>query len=177
MNALDRGVYEYFSHLAYFPAIESSMLALSWLGSYRGYLLLVPIALCLLLLCGLRARVPHFLGALLGAELLELGIKEIVGRQRPPGPYADLGPSFPSGHALVSLVFFGMIAFLLTRKTSRGRLRTATWILAGLGIASISLSRLYLSAHWATDVIGGLVIGGIWLGVCVRVIETCGRNA
>lgn len=176
MMSVDWAVYEYFRERTGHPVVEWVMAQASWIGSYKGYALLVPLAVCLLWWFGLKRRVPYFLGLLLGAELLEVGLKSAFGRVRPPGPYEVVGPGFPSGHALVSTVFFGAMALLLVQGMARRGWRVLVWSVALLCVTLISLSRVYLLAHWASDVIGGLIIGVFWLFLCTMTVEGRARH-
>jgi undecaprenyl-diphosphatase len=76
--------------------------------------------------------------------------------------------SYPSGHAMGSTITYGALAyvgFVLFRK------RAAKWTLAivmALLVLTICWSRVYLRAHWCSDVIGGMAIGMAWLTFCIK---------
>jgi undecaprenyl-diphosphatase len=76
-------------------------------------------------------------------------------------------PSFPSGHAMGSLVVFASLALVITRLTRTKGLRAFTWALAALLVAAVGASRLYLGVHYPSDVIAGYLAGTGWLGVVV----------
>jgi undecaprenyl-diphosphatase len=97
-------------------------------------------------------------------------LKVLVARPRPPdfslNP-VDMFPmvnqySFPSGHVLFFVVFFGFIAYLAWIFHD-GRVRIPVIAGCGLLILLIGLSRVYLGAHWASDVLGSYIIGALWL--------------
>lgn len=100
--------------------------------------------------------------SLLGATVLYGVTKAAVERPRPPvadavGTYTNW--SFPSGHATQSMAFYGMLAFLI----AGGRVRPAwPWATAGVLVLIVGASRIYLGAHWLTDVLGGWALGGSW---------------
>ena len=97
-------------------------------------------------------------------------LKVLIARPRPPvfslNP-ADLFPmvdqySFPSGHVLFFVSFFGFIAYLAWLHQG-GRVRILIMGSCGLLILLIGPSRVFLGAHWASDVLGSYVIGALWL--------------
>jgi undecaprenyl-diphosphatase len=101
-------------------------------------------------------------------------LKVLVARPRPPdfslNP-ADMFPlvnqySFPSGHVLFFVVFFGFIAYLAWLFDDR-RVRTPIIAACGVLILLIGPSRVYLGAHWASDVLGSYIIGALWLFVLI----------
>ena len=90
-----------------------------------------------------------------GVEIL----KALVHSPRPGGLIqSPKGFSFPSGHATLSTAFFGMLAVLISREL-RSNLRWIPYTFAFLICLSIGFSRVYLGAHWLTDVIGGYLLG------------------
>ncbi len=96
---------------------------------------------------------------------LALIIKAIVGRARPqlfPPLAPESGPSFPSGHTLVAIAFYGMCAFLLARP-ARGWARAGVVALGVLLPLAVAYSRVYLGVHYPTDVIGSMILGLAWL--------------
>jgi undecaprenyl-diphosphatase len=105
-----------------------------------------------------------------GAAVLVPLTKNLIGRARPP-PADQLvvltNQAFPSGHALGSLTVIGAItAVALTRLRTR-RARVTATVAAAVFVVSVGVSRLYLGVHWATDVLGGWLLGGAWLGLCL----------
>jgi membrane-associated phospholipid phosphatase len=75
--------------------------------------------------------------------------------------------SFPSGHALNSVVSYGFLTILLLDRITDRRKRAAVVIAAAILILAIGFSRLYLGVHYLSDVTGGWIAGGAWLLVCV----------
>lgn len=97
--------------------------------------------------------------AALGIELL---LKELVARPRPVGA-RGFGHSFPSGHVLAATAFWGLVppwAYLMTR-------RKWLWVLAVVAstasLVIVGASRIYVGAHWPSDVVGGYLSGAIFL--------------
>ncbi|MFD1358091.1 phosphatase PAP2 family protein [Fictibacillus halophilus] len=78
------------------------------------------------------------------------------------------GYSFPSGHAMISIAFFGMLSYLLVHNYSFLQpYKKIIYIITGLFIFMVGFSRVYLGVHYPTDVFGGYLAGGAWLLVCV----------
>ena len=98
----------------------------------------------------------YWLAAIGLAEILVKVLKFTLHRLRPSLLYDGVERfSFPSGHATTSVVVYGFLAFLICRE-QRARVRNSIALTAALVIALIAFSRLYLGAHWASDVIAGI---------------------
>jgi undecaprenyl-diphosphatase len=105
--------------------------------------------------------------AVAGAAGLYNIVKPVVGQPRPPaalwiGHFGGAG--FPSGHATQGVAFYGMLAVLLSIGLSL-RARTFLWAGAGLVAIAIGASRIYLGAHWLSDVLAGYALGAAWVAV------------
>ncbi|MEA2485370.1 MAG: hypothetical protein QOD46_481 [Actinomycetota bacterium] len=103
--------------------------------------------------------------ALVSDILLQDLVKSVIDRNRPPARFmiGRYPPgSFPSGHTTQSLVVYGLIALLLI-KTQPTWPRIWPLITAATLVLLIGASRIYLGAHWLTDVAGGLVLGTFWI--------------
>ncbi|HEX6038475.1 phosphatase PAP2 family protein [Longimicrobium sp.] len=113
--------------------------------------------------------------AVLGSGLINTVLKVSFNRPRPdvfPWRTQHVGlASFPSGHAMTSIVVYGTLAFLIARLAPTPRLKRLTWALAILVILLVGLSRLYLGVHYPSDVLAGFVIGGAWAITCALGME------
>jgi membrane-associated phospholipid phosphatase len=101
------------------------------------------------------------------------GIKLLVARPRPE-PQAGIietGYSFPSGTATKAAALYGFLTYLLTRELNSKRQRQALTAAATLLIATIAFSRLALSVHYLSDVVAGVLLGGLWVVVGVARAE------
>jgi undecaprenyl-diphosphatase len=111
-----------------------------------------------------------WLGAILGGLLIEHLLKTTVHRSRPQYAAAYLhgqSYSFPSGHTMASTICYLLLAFLISSHPStRPSVRRGAWIVAAGIITAVGFSRLYLGVHYPSDVLGGLLAGLGWLGVC-----------
>lgn len=148
------------------PPADTLMVALTELGDAA---VIFPVVIVVLLwLAWKRAwRVAAYWLAAVGfAIVLVLALKLSLRLPRPTalsyeGPY---GFAFPSSHATLSLVTYGFLGMLLARELSaRGRWLAFAAIVPFVGL--IAFSRLYLGAHWLSDVLGGLAVGAAWVAL------------
>ncbi len=112
-------------------------------------------------------------GAQVLSQLAAAGIKELFKRARPDDwiVHRELGYSFPSGHAVTTIVFYGGLLLLVWVLPVPRALRPAATMLLGIWIVGIPWSRMALGAHYATDVIGGMVFGAGWLCLVTLVLR------
>src|SRR5262249_29981901 len=113
-------------------------------------------------------------GALFQSEL-----KAIFARARPhfAEPFVvESSWSFPSGHAMGSLIGYGLLAYLLAQVVRPLWARVAVVGTATLLVAAIGFSRLYLGAHYFSDVVGGYAAGAAWLCACISAGEWVRRH-
>lgn len=106
------------------------------------------------------------------AVALNAALKQIVQRPRPDGfrLIAETGYSFPSGHSMVSMAFFGLLVWMIWTY-ERDRLWRNVWcVLMSLVIVMVGASRIYLGVHYASDVIAGFCVSLIWLAFYTKVI-------
>lgn len=110
------------------------------------------------------AMIVYPMGILI-THLVNKGIKEIVKRERPSLNEAldALGYSFPSGHAMLSIMTFGFLTYIIAANLKSVAGKGATTILMGIVIVSIGLSRVILNVHYPTDILAGYCVGGILL--------------
>lgn len=121
-------------------------------------------------LCGLTALRCRVLAlalaiAVLARSPLEWLIKEMVDRERPDIERLvdGTGPSHPSGHVLAAVALWGLLPPLVALVTDRRWLWWLASFLAGVLIAGISMSRVYLGVHWFSDIVQGLLLGWLYL--------------
>lgn len=146
------------------PWMDSAMVAATELGDLQ---VLLPVILASLLWFAWRRlwwTCLYWLAAVGVAQVIVKLLKVVLHRSRPALFYDGVESfAFPSSHATMSVVAYGFLAFLICRKRSAGaRLLIAT--AAASSIALITLSRLYLGVHWASDVIAGASFGLAWIG-------------
>jgi membrane-associated phospholipid phosphatase len=103
------------------------------------------------------------------SNLLNAVIKRVIKRPRPTKELVTVArvinePSFPSGHVMHYMNLFGMLTYFLATNWRSGRLRNFLMTVCVSLIALVGPSRVYLGAHWPSDVMAGYVYGGLWFG-------------
>ncbi|MEK7399739.1 MAG: phosphatase PAP2 family protein, partial [Candidatus Poribacteria bacterium] len=81
------------------------------------------------------------------------------------------GFSFPSGHAMLSMVFYGMVSYFIIRQIRQWKFRLLVVVAMGFVIFLIGFTRIYLQVHYLSDVIAGFAGGLFWLTICVTGLE------
>lgn len=81
------------------------------------------------------------------------------------------GFSFPSGHSVTSVIFYGVLIYLLNRHCKNDKLRKVLTVICGFLALTIGPSRIYVGVHWPTDVLAGWCIGGAVLMVSICILE------
>jgi undecaprenyl-diphosphatase len=147
--------------------LSDVMWGASFYGAPRRLLPLGLAAATVFLLRGWRRGAVLVLVTLAGAGVLDAGLKELFARARPQA-FFDYYPtprsfSFPSGHALFAVCFFGGIAVLLSHRLRGRPAQVLVWAIALVPIILIGASRVYLGVHYPTDVIGGFAVGIVWV--------------
>jgi undecaprenyl-diphosphatase len=114
------------------------------------------------------------IAATVGGIILDNLLKIGFNRPRPQifkwGTYA-VSSSFPSGHAMSSVIVYGTVAYLAARLQRNVASRILTMVFAAFMIIAICSSRLYLGVHYPSDVLAGVVIGLAWAAFCMAVLE------
>ncbi len=112
--------------------------------------------------------------ALTGAAFMDWILKMSFHRSRPipPGLVQASGYSFPSGHAMVSFVFYGMLIYLIWINFKPRKTTYLISFFIVLLILAIGISRIYLGVHYPSDVIAGYAAGGFWLTGCIMGLHT-----
>jgi undecaprenyl-diphosphatase len=179
LGRFDRGVVR---HLVAVRSEDRSAVAdvLSALAGTRT-VLAVGLTLAVLGLAVTRSWRPAVFVAvtLTGEVLLYFTVSQVVGRLRPQ--VADLtsglptGASWPSGHAAAAAALYGALAALLLAHT-RDRRRWWAVALPLVLAPGIGVSRIYVAAHYPTDVLAGLALGTVWVVACARALLTAHRN-
>jgi len=84
--------------------------------------------------------------------------------------------SFPSGHTAAATVFYGLLACYLVRRVHAWRARVAIALAAAAMVVLVALSRMYLGAHYLSDVLAAAAEGAAWLAICITAVSTLHRR-
>jgi len=105
--------------------------------------------------------------------VLMLLLKQLFQRKRPLSPLlkAARGLSFPSGHAIMAVTFYGLLIYILQHTITIDWLKWILFILVVGLIILIGFSRIYLRVHYASDVLGGFIIGLLWLLISLAILK------
>jgi undecaprenyl-diphosphatase len=156
-----------FVHSFSSPPLTAVMKAVSYTGKVRTLVLLGTAVVAVMLYLRVFRSIAIFLITMAGEIMLELTLKATYQRARPE-PFFDLplpeSYSFPSGHALGSLCFYGVLAWIVVRRIRDRRIRAVIAVLTAVFVLMIGLSRVYLGVHYPSDVLAGFVVGLIWTG-------------
>ena len=153
-------------HLTRLPVLDAAMNGVSGLGENYGLIPLIALGVALLWRSSRRWAVALPL-LMAGTGALQLVAKWAIDRPRP-----NLAPwGFPSGHVLSLVVFFGLMIYLLASSTVTRPLRRLGYAGCAATVLAVAFSRLYLDAHWASDVAGGFTLGLAYLLPAIGLVE------
>ncbi|OBX24621.1 undecaprenyl-diphosphatase [Gelidibacter algens] len=152
------------------PALTKYFIFVTHLGDVYGYLIVVGIFTVVSIFVFKRWKyiIQIFLVLALSA-LSNLILKRFVDRARPGIEHMVSVEtlSYPSGHAMSAMAFYGFLMYLFYRFKINVFLKTGIIVLLGILILSIGFSRIYLGVHFPSDVAGGYIAGFIWVVFCV----------
>jgi undecaprenyl-diphosphatase len=150
------------------------MLEVTALGTGTVVAMIVFITALFLWLNQHKHSAGLLLVATFGGIILDNLLKIGFNRPRPHifqwGTYAA-SSSFPSGHAMSSVIVYGTVAYLAARLQRNARSRWLTLTFAAVIILWICASRMYLGVHYPSDILAGLIIGLAWAGFCMATLE------
>jgi len=164
----DNAVYTYIASFISEPLTDIA-LVITTLGS--AYIIL-PICLILIIVFWKKIEGIAVTINLIISFLANQALKRIVARPRPTEYriIEELGYSFPSGHSMVSMAFYGLLIYFIYRKVKNPYIKWISCILLTILIFLIGLSRIYLGVHYASDVIAGFCISAAYLALFTQVI-------
>lgn len=144
-----------------------------WITILGKWQIVLSLAAVVSFICWIRKRKFYILPlwiAIAGSEFFGFLGKLVIHRQRPDiAVYSERLSSFPSGHAIIAVVLYGFIAYILFRATKKWRYKINILFISLLVILAIGFSRLYLGVHFLSDVWAGYLLGFLWLIIGITV--------
>ncbi len=150
------------------PGFAGLMSVISWPGFSPQAAIITALIVVLMYGLGLHWESSVALSAAASSTGLNLLVKELVQRPRPAADTVNVvellkSYSFPSGHVMYYLGFWGFIGFLVFCWPRPSLKRSLFLLMLGLPISLIGVSRIYLGEHWASDVLGSNLLGSLVL--------------
>jgi undecaprenyl-diphosphatase len=157
-----------------YPPLQGAMLEVTSLGTGVVVSMIVLVSGMFLWLNKHKHSAILLFVATGGGMVLDNLLKAGFNRARPQifqwGTYA-MSSSFPSGHAMSSVIVYGTVAYLAARLQRNVASRVLTLAFAAFMIVIICASRLYLGVHFPSDVLAGVIVGLAWAGFCMAMLE------
>ncbi|MGB2760888.1 MAG: phosphatase PAP2 family protein [Maribacter stanieri] len=156
------------------PNLTSYFKFMTNVGDVYGYLIVLVIFLLLSLLVFKRWKyVVQATLVLTLATVSNMMLKRFIDRARPGIEHLVSVEtlSYPSGHAMSAMAFYGFLIFLVTKFKIHKVIKYALIAILILLILSIGISRIYLGVHFPSDIAGGFIAGFIWVVFCVLVFD------
>lgn len=151
-------------------ALTTYLKAVTYIGNFYGYLVVVLLVCTFFYLKFKNWRyILELLTVLILASISNVVIKKIINRARPTehSLYVLDSLSYPSGHAMSAMAFYGFLIYLSYVLKMQKWLKALLITCLSLLILSIGISRIYLGVHYPSDVAGGFIAGFIWVIFCV----------
>jgi undecaprenyl-diphosphatase len=146
------------------PGMTRAMTAISLMG-YSILIAALVVAIAVFLFLRWRHAAGWLAITMAGALVMDLALKFAFRRPRPQ-VFFGVEPhsySFPSGHALCSFCFYGVLAGLIAARTRSPALRVTVAVIAAVLVLAIGVSRVYLGMHYPSDVIAGYLAAAVWV--------------
>lgn len=166
INIIDSNTYSIITKLMS-NNVTAVMIFISYLGSA---VVLICLTIALIILLKNKRDAKFITSNLVIVFLLNKILKLIIARPRPSvlRLVYEEGYSFPSGHAMVSMGFYGFLIYLAYKNIKNKKIKIPLIIFLSILILLIGVSRIYLGVHYATDVIGGFLIAIIYLILFIK---------
>jgi undecaprenyl-diphosphatase len=162
------------------PQVRHVLIVFTEIGSPEAMTILTILVALALMLRRRRRLAFVWLFAVIASAALNVGLKSVFGRDRPPfrdSFIEESTHSFPSGHSMGSVIGFGLLAYFLLLALTDRREKILVVVLAVVLTLTIGFSRIYLGAHYFSDVVAGYALAGAWLSVCISASEVVRRRA
>lgn len=151
-------------------------------GDVYGYLIVLGVAVIISAIVFKRWKYVGQIALILAlATVSNMILKRAIDRARPGIEHLVSVEtlSYPSGHAMSAMAFYGFLIYLLYTFRMNKLLKAVGILLLAILILSIGISRIYLGVHFPSDIVGGFIAGLIWVFLCIflfNTIEVFGRD-
>lgn len=155
------------------PFLNYFFLAATFTGDKYFIISALALAVSILFYLKMNRQAIFLFVSAAGSQVLSFLFKNLIGRERPfinTLAEAD-GFSFPSGHSIAAVAFYGALAYVLMGFFSKKWQKCLTICVVSVFIILIGLSRIYLGVHWPSDVLGSFALGAAWLISMVYVFK------
>lgn len=164
----DGAIYDFISSSIMNDNMTTFMKIVTWFGGTLGIIIM-----CICSMCIIRNKKINIslVICLIAGTLINSVLKNIFVRIRPNiNPLVEeTGYSFPSGHSMMSMVFYGYLIYLICKYIDNKKLKYVFVSLLLILIVSIGFTRIYLGVHYASDVVGGFVFGIFYLILYIEI--------
>lgn len=152
------------------PQLNKILQFITHVGDFYGYLIIATLSTLLFYFKFKNWRyVFEIFFVLIISGLSNVALKQVINRARPDAEHlvSVESLSYPSGHAMSAIAFYGFLIYLLYNTKMNKWLKTVLILLSGFLILTIGISRIYLGVHFPSDVAGGYIAGFIWVIFCI----------
>ncbi|MBB1548524.1 MAG: phosphatase PAP2 family protein [Clostridiales bacterium] len=165
---LDLNIYKFFSENIINDKLTPIVKVVTHVGGAK--IVFVLTVLAIILIKGLKNKL-FLLTGVVGTAGLNVVLKHIVQRERPNinRLIPEKGYSFPSGHSMMSMAFYGMLIFLIFKYVKNTALKWTLIVILTILLSTIGITRIYLGVHYPSDVIGGFVVSLTYLFILTEI--------
>ena len=165
---LDLNIYKFFSENIINDKLTPIVKVITHVGGAK--IVLVLTLLAIILIKGLKNKL-FLLTGVVGTAGLNVVLKHIVQRERPNinRLIPEKGYSFPSGHSMMSMAFYGMLIFLIFKYVKNTALKWTLIVILTILLSTIGITRIYLGVHYPSDVIGGFLVSLTYLFILTEI--------
>ena len=165
---LDLNIYKFFSENIINDKLTPILKVITHIGGEK--IVLVLAVLAIILIKGLKNKL-FLLTGIVGTAGLNVVLKHIIQRERPNinRLIPEKGYSFPSGHSMMSMAFYGMLIFLIFKYVKNTALKWTLIVILTILLSTIGITRIYLGVHYPSDVIGGFLVSLTYLFILTEI--------
>jgi hypothetical protein len=165
---LDLNIYKFFSENIINDKLTPIVKVITHVGGAK--IVFVLTILAIILIKGLKNKL-FLLTGIVGTAGLNVVLKHIIQRERPNinRLIPEKGYSFPSGHSMMSMAFYGMLIFLIFKYVKNTALKWTLIVILTILLSTIGITRIYLGVHYPSDVIGGFLVSLTYLFILTEI--------